>query len=574
MMQTQRAERVDYAASIQLLAMERGEPIAGYTANLSESGMFVTVPCPFTVGTRVTCELPIPGDRLHLQGEVRWVQEVPGDDACSPMMGVGIQFTNLSAGSVEALRRFVTERRGSLQTVAVQFEGYGRPIRARAQLTDQGLQLWTALPFLRLKSPVNVAFDQPAHGPRSGVLDQVLLSVEQGVPRLKIDVSLERPDPTPGEAESGRATASGSIVEPPRPRTSRTISEELAAPLVSVSGAAEIDDHPLSGVVDDAAAAEPAWADEALGAADRGTADPAATLLVVPPPYEQFWRGAERRRRWVWVAALAMAAAAIASLARPQLWSGIADGLWPARSVAASAKETAAQIAAQAAEAQAELTAIAAQGPSPAKQDTAAPTPTPARAAPVKPAPAPAAPIQPAPAPTARAQARPSKEPAAAPEQRGEHKQALAAPIKRAPTAAAPIKPAPAPAARAQARPSKKPAAAPEQHGKHKQALAEKVGELKLTRGAAGVTLEIPIAGSIAGESHYVLSAPEGVAINLPKGAPGLPLGHYSLDRDGYKAVWIREREGGIQVRVFFPASRVPHEVQVERGRIRVLLSE
>jgi hypothetical protein len=532
MLQTDRAERVDYAASIQLLALERGEPIAGCTANLSESGMFVTVPCPFEVGTQVACELPIPGDRLRLQGQVRWVQELPGDDACGPMIGVGIQFFGLSAGAAEALRRFVAERKGSMHTVAVQFEGYSRPIRARAQVTEHGLQLWTALPFLRLRSPVNVSFDQAEDSARSGVLDQVMLSVEQGVPRLKIDVKLAGGAEADADAAQGPGSDAaagpplqmtcGAIEEPARPRLSRTISEELSAPLVTV----ELDEQPDGQTAAHSPGDGPLGAPPSEAAADATLvgADPAATLVVDPPQYRQFWRGAERRRwhRGLWLAALAMAAAAVASLARPQLWSGIADALWPARSVADSARETAAQLAARAAAARAELFSATAEEP--------------------------ATPATPALSPT-------SAEPPA-PQVEEARPRRAAQQAKRAAT------PTPAPAV----------AIAEGAPGKAKALLAEKVGELSFARLGSNTVLDIPLRGSIAGASHYPLSAPEGVAINLPQGAAGMALGHYTVARHGAKAVWIRARQSGIQVRVFFAAPCPTCAVTLERGRIRVAL--
>ena len=60
-------------------------------------------------------------------------------------------------------------------------------------------------------------------------------------------------------------------------------------------------------------------------------------------------------------------------------------------------------------------------------------------------------------------------------------------------------------------------------------------------------------AGTTDGLRHYLLADPAGVAINLPSAELEAERKVHWLDRGPVKKVWIRDYDGGAQVRIFFP---------------------
>lgn len=84
--------------------------------------------------------------------------------------------------------------------------------------------------------------------------------------------------------------------------------------------------------------------------------------------------------------------------------------------------------------------------------------------------------------------------------------------------------------------------------------------------------ISIPIIGSTEGAHHYALASPAGVAINLPHATPDLDYGDYRVNDNGVQTIWVREREGGLHVRVVFSSRTTGHEVTVESDAIRVRL--
>jgi hypothetical protein len=106
-----------------------------------------------------------------------------------------------------------------------------------------------------------------------------------------------------------------------------------------------------------------------------------------------------------------------------------------------------------------------------------------------------------------------------------------------------------------------------------------------LPAGTPGPTIEsdgtettalVPVTGSTQGMVHHSLARRKGVAVNLPLAQSELPLGLHTVDRDGLRYVWIRERaEGGIQIRFVFsnpPPDERLLELEEDAVKIRVRL--
>jgi hypothetical protein len=141
---------------------------------------------PCAIGTEVICEIPLPGGRRQLRGRVARLQRI------SPAaVGLAIAFTELDAPDQELLSEAVGHDDGRTRIVQVRFEGMAEPMRSRARLTDGGLRLSTALPFLRLRSPVEVTFVSGDTKVQSrGLVQEVALDqfATDGTPRLAVSV--------------------------------------------------------------------------------------------------------------------------------------------------------------------------------------------------------------------------------------------------------------------------------------------------------------------------------------------------------------------------------------------------
>ena len=82
--------------------------------------------------------------------------------------------------------------------------------------------------------------------------------------------------------------------------------------------------------------------------------------------------------------------------------------------------------------------------------------------------------------------------------------------------------------------------------------------------------LTIPFHGSLQEAVHYPLAQPEGLVVNLPHGKALAPLGNYPVKQGKFRLVWIRKREDGIHIRVFFKGQQVPFKLELLPGSIQV----
>jgi hypothetical protein len=85
---------------------------------------------------------------------------------------------------------------------------------------------------------------------------------------------------------------------------------------------------------------------------------------------------------------------------------------------------------------------------------------------------------------------------------------------------------------------------------------------------------KVGLTGSLAGARRYPLSAPAGVAFNLPRARPTLEMGTYETALRGVRAVWVRPLPGGgTHVRVLFTGARPAPRVTLGPGAIVVTAS-
>jgi hypothetical protein len=218
-----RQQRVAYAASVRVHTSGRPHPFDARSINLSRSGVLVESLQPCPVGTEVICEIPLPGGRRQLRGRVARLQRL------SPAaVGLAIAFTELEGPDEELLSEAVGQDDGRTRIVQVRFEGMAEPMRSRARLTDGGLRLSTALPFLRLRSPVEVTFVSGDSKVQSrGLIHQVELDqfAADGTPRLAVSVAFAA-EP---QVQSGAPVAIAAA--PESPPTAPDLPAMAAAPV-------------------------------------------------------------------------------------------------------------------------------------------------------------------------------------------------------------------------------------------------------------------------------------------------------------------------------------------------------
>jgi len=82
----------------------------GFSANLSEGGVFVATCGLLPVGTEVDLSFTLPtGAQVRTLGVVRWVRE-NDDKAPEVFPGIGVQFSQLDAQAAAEIHRFIAER--------------------------------------------------------------------------------------------------------------------------------------------------------------------------------------------------------------------------------------------------------------------------------------------------------------------------------------------------------------------------------------------------------------------------------------------------------------------------------
>jgi hypothetical protein len=203
---TRQHPRVEYRAHVLLLGAPAGpdtRPLVGRSLNLSAGGVLVEADEPLEVGTALACLIPLGGHTRTLSSRVVRVQALEHDH-----VGIGLMFVDLTVADRALLDGVVAGADAPSEVVSVRFAGVSQPLQARAVLTPEGVELRTALPFLRIDSAVEVSFTVGGGRLlRHGILRDVRVdrSPRTGAPFLAVSVTLrvdevdesdEEPTPT------------------------------------------------------------------------------------------------------------------------------------------------------------------------------------------------------------------------------------------------------------------------------------------------------------------------------------------------------------------------------------------
>lgn len=82
----------------------------GFSANISDGGLFVATINLLPLGTEVDLNFTLPsGQHIEAKGVVRWVREV-NDKLPDAFPGLGVQFAGLSDAAQNAINEFLAER--------------------------------------------------------------------------------------------------------------------------------------------------------------------------------------------------------------------------------------------------------------------------------------------------------------------------------------------------------------------------------------------------------------------------------------------------------------------------------
>jgi len=301
-----RDPRVDYQSAIRLLVAGREQLIDGQTTNLSETGVQVTAWRSPGVGSAVTCELALPGERLQLHGRVVWQRPLQRLEGGLAAVGMGIEFLALSTFDAAVLRHVVGEERDRCHPLRVWLEGLPQPIRAEGRFTPDGVELRTGLPFLRRRSDVEICFSADDPLPEIGELRGVGLDLDGEIPQLLLRVAL---------ADDGAALCCDeTLVEPGEViyelTPDQVISSVSVDPTVVTTAAGEIEAAPVG---QEPAIEQPAQV-EVHGLYETPAREDARTdsdwtmgepLPHAPQPRDRFWREANQRPHRGWFLALA-----------------------------------------------------------------------------------------------------------------------------------------------------------------------------------------------------------------------------------------------------------------------------
>lgn len=498
--------RIDFRAPIRVLSEDRSQVCWATSTNLSVSGIRVSSMETFSVGSELGLDIPVPGgeDSLAFRCKVVWVER---ERRC----GMGLEFLDLSEEERGSLRQLVAADHvssGWSRPVKVWFEGQPMPMNARALPGRDGLVVGIELPHLRRLSQVIYHFDEEDNTEgETAILEGVYL--EQGeVPMLMATL---RPDdgyhhtitswPPPS---TGAAPAVKPKVEPPPEEEfdQEMKSGEIRARDLPIPPDAAFDEEEVSVEIepeddltlDDAIGLEPASEEQVASLSpDRGAREESFQKM-------RQLESSGVRSMWLWAAAIALTALALASMAYTGLFSRVQSA-----TDAISGGEEEALVA---------------------------------------PKPAPVAPVETVKAPDFKT---PKPTQAAAPDFK----------VKK-------LAPAPAPALAPDAQ---IPNPGPTATATHLPTYQDVTGGLEIT---------FPVRGSVEEARHYTVDQPNGVAVNLPRARATDKYGNYIIrDQKLVRLLWVKERKGGLQLRVFFRGDKMRgYSAEFKPGLVKLTVKE
>jgi Tfp pilus assembly protein PilZ len=503
-----RSRRRRVDTPVRLLSADRTVPIEGSVTNLGPAGMFVATDEVCPVNAEVVCDVSHPGGQPPLPVRGRVIW-VQDRPA-----GMGIEFVDLDEPHRSWLQE-VAEERGQGEAVKVWLETLTHPIRATVVRTEEGLHLRAPLPFLRLLSSVVVYPEQSPEQGFSGTLDAVTLTPGEGTtPELRLHLSFDQPEEP--EVEEPAITL-------PRPSMQEAVGEfevqrqptlEIEAePPVAVERTCDdllqLSEEPYSTELDPPSQPGHSWS-VCLGDMDLDAPEPSQWSLTTADVEEALSAEAGRKKR-----------------SKRHVWLWLAASVLVAFTVASMVHTKAWSRAWRWTKSRLESRPPADEpeievGALPAITPTIVPAEAPAPAIPRK---------------EARPQAR----------REGPRR------ARRA--------------SRGQARPLRSPT-----RPLLVSAQPDVVkGPHVITEGADR-TLVVPINGSTKDAVHYRLANPDGLVVNLPNARPRVSFGDYPLSDPPFRLIWLRQREGGMHLRVLFQGALPQYRLKLRGGAIRVVL--
>lgn len=157
--------------------------------NVSEGGMFVSVPGAVSIGAEVSCEVSIDGVRHHMRARVAWVHR----DSPDRPAALGLEFCALEQDQAAALRTLLTTAEPVRDRSRVWFDGIREPVVGRTEHFEGGAVLRSALPFLELGRHVRLDDGSGDPAARAGRIASIALETEPDskVPYLRIEFALD-----------------------------------------------------------------------------------------------------------------------------------------------------------------------------------------------------------------------------------------------------------------------------------------------------------------------------------------------------------------------------------------------
>jgi hypothetical protein len=186
--QRRRHRRISFCAPV-TVRTHGARPSVARARNVSEGGMFVSVPGAVSVGAEVSCEVSIDGVRHQMRARVAWVHR----DSPDRPAALGLAFCGLEDDQAAALRSLVTTGGPARDRSRVWFDGIQESIVGRTEHFEGGAVLRAALPFLELGRHVRLEPGDGESRPREGRIANIALATEPDtkVPYLRVEFALD-----------------------------------------------------------------------------------------------------------------------------------------------------------------------------------------------------------------------------------------------------------------------------------------------------------------------------------------------------------------------------------------------